>query len=224
MANNKQAKDKPIPEPPKFNLEDLPEPPKINLSEAKDLSAPMSLLTEHADDASKDFDIDLKNDFPEMKTDVSLLSQLPPPKAEKKGFFSKLFSKKEKAEKVDMMKSLDLPAPPAATEEKVDLAPIGDDTFAPPGSRPEVPEAKPAQVKLEEPPEESKEGEEYDRDSELLEEGEHFREQEMLEEGEKYLEETPLSTVVGIGAVKERQLKKAGIKTAEHLAKHDFRN
>jgi len=168
--------------------------------------------------------------LPEMKTDDSLLNQLPPPKAEKKGFFSKLFSKKEKVEKIDMMKSFDLPTPPAATEEKVDLAPLGDDTFAPPGMTPAVNptiEPKPVEAKQEEveEPEWAKEGEEYDRDSELLEEGEHFREQEMLEEGEKYLEEskTPLNTVMGIGAVREKKLRKAGIKTAEHLAKHDFK-
>ena len=71
-----------------------------------------------------------------------------------------------------------------------------------------------------------------------LEEAEHFRNDEMELEGDHYIEEhkevkteseampitrTPLSEVKGVGPKRQRALKKAGIKTAESLAKHDHK-
>ncbi|MEM4331119.1 MAG: hypothetical protein QW273_03900, partial [Candidatus Pacearchaeota archaeon] len=64
-----------------------------------------------------------------------------------------------------------------------------------------------------------------DREKEMEEEGEHYLEKEMEEEGEKYLEQTtPVSEVEGVGEKTEKLLKKAGIKSAEQLSMHHYKD
>lgn len=89
----------------------------------------------------------------------------------------------------------------------------------------------PPSMKLETPiPVWIKEGEEF-RENELLDEAQNFLATELEQEGKDFLEnemkqeaedfikkETPLSQVKGVGPKRAKILKKAGIKTAEHLA------
>lgn len=50
------------------------------------------------------------------------------------------------------------------------------------------------------------------------------KEKTMLDEGEEYIKKTtPLAEVKGVGPVREKKLKRAGIKTAEDLAGHDHK-
>ncbi|MBN2368446.1 hypothetical protein JXC34_05500 [Candidatus Woesearchaeota archaeon] len=60
-------------------------------------------------------------------------------------------------------------------------------------------------------------------EKEEMQEAEDFRLKEEEEEAEEFIvseKKTPLSKVIGVGPAREKKLNKAGIKTAEHLAKH----
>jgi nucleotidyltransferase/DNA polymerase involved in DNA repair len=221
MADDNEAK--PIPEPPKFNLEDLPEPPTLN-SENK---APN--ITGNTDTVIP----------PPPDVNTPQASILPPPA--KKGFFSKLFGKKPKEEKEDIA----IPPPVILEEEKeevtVDLKPSTDDSFAPPelenASEIELPPQIDSSFEAEKSHETSlndlnkdfededwyEEGKNFQKEEERIKEAEKFREHEMLEEGEKFLEKIPVTKVKGVGPARAKKLKKAGIKHAGHLAKHDHK-
>ncbi len=290
MGQDNQTTKQAIPEPPKFNVEDLPEPPKLEPDsfnpdkKKKEMDIPDPPVMTNTESGIIPPPPALEN---EVKTEEKSSSNLdkqdvaseplsnmpkPPKKQEKKGFFSKLFKKKEKEEKIDLEpKVSDLPEPSPSVEtqkeEKVDLGQVNDSDFAPPGitqekekleepaqeeSMPEMPDfesdsgddwVKEAEPFLEkEPVQKNPETEEAlpeieeKADEDWVKEAEPFLEKELKEEGselpfgdqelkEEEVEEppiiekkTPLSKVKGVGPKRAKKLKKAGIKTAEHLA------
>ncbi|AJF62146.1 TPA: hypothetical protein HA239_06170 [Candidatus Woesearchaeota archaeon] len=198
-----------LPEPPKFDAEDLPPPP--DFSEMGE--PPVSSSVETFPGAENSETIEEAAGLPELpKAEDSPLPQDMVfgalPKKEKaspdkildniveksSGLFSKIFRKKSKDAQASLP-GLNLEAPPS---------------FDVPGSSASGEE-----------PGWMEEGKKF-REEEMAAEGESFRENEMEEEGESYLAKTtPLTEVKGIGPKIEKKLKKAGIKSAEHLAAHD---
>ena len=289
MGQDNQATKQAIPEPPKFNVEDLPEPPQLEQDsfepkKDKEMDVPDPLSNTETDaippppalDEPKAEEKPFSPDDLKKPEDMDSesLSDMPiPPKKEekkKKGFFSGLFKKKEKEVKVDLEPKLsDLPdtAPSIETEpkkeEKVDLGQMNDSDFAPPGAQPEK-EEKPEKPIQKEEPMPDFENDAKEMESDWFKEGQPFlesklespkieeplpkieeTEEEWVKEGEAFVEEeselpfgeeekveeppviekkTPLSKVKGVGPKRAKKLKKAGIKTAEHLAEKSHKH
>ena len=207
MGQDNQATKQAIPEPPKFNVEDLPEPPKLESDsfspdkKDKEMEVPDPVMTNTEpgvippppalEDEPKADEKPFSPDDLKKPEDIASesLSDLPePPKKEekkKKGLFSKLFKKKEKEEKVDLepkMSDLPDPAPSIETEpkkeEKADLGQMDDSDFAPPGAVPEKEEKTEEPIKKEEPMPEMPD---FENDSKEME-------PDWAKEGEPFLE------------------------------------
>ncbi len=238
-----------LPEPPKMDtLKDKEmKIPSSGLDEKKQIIPPPPQLQETQKPEEETKIEDLSS--PKKDLNEDFLQELPPPpmlekEEKKKGFFSRFFKRKQKEEeeKIDLFKPLseepiDIPIS-QETEEQPSLDSMSDFAFAPPDMKPQTLETKEdlssdsTNFNLPDLPEmktssDEQIGEEklMQREDEMYEEGEHFvREEEMLEEGEAYIEKTtPLQNVKGIGEAREKKLKRAGIKTAEHLLKYDFK-
>jgi DNA repair exonuclease SbcCD ATPase subunit len=171
--------------------------------------------------------------------EATIISSMPePPKLEqqkKSGFFSKLFSKKTESkplvpETLPVVSTAQfempvMPPPPAFAlrSDQVKDANIKEIPSFNADNKLQS-SADPDTIKLEIPvqkpitPIET----EIKEDDSWAEEGEHFKENEMTIEGENYLEsETPLPEIKGITKITVSKLKKAGVRSVEHLAKHD---
>ena len=185
-----------IPAPPKFDLEDLPPPPDFSDMPKSKLPKPKVETIEKKEEPKANLKKQFENKIEEnqdTKNTIDTLSLEPIVKKENKPFinvFSKIFKKKDIKEK---------PVKELPTEANI-----------PDFNTPPMPE--------------------------WVTEGETFKENEMELEGEEFVDsempmplpipsseqktKTPLTEIKGIGPAIEKKLKKAGIKTVEHLAEH----
>lgn len=235
-----------IPQPPKFNLDDIPEPPKLELKvpethEKKiDVPLPPLPLKKEEEKAEKNIPVlplETKTEKVEKPKEGQI--SLPEPPAiqkEKKGFFGLFSAKKKEEPKKDPVSLAKLPV-------------INEDTFKPKIAEPakiETPKTLAPVINIEKKEEKAENIDESKKSfSEFLDTGSQLpvvleqmpKPEEMpvwVEEGEHYMQshidddlsnqkDIPLSEVSGIGPKREKVLRKAGIKTAQHLAKHDHK-
>ncbi|NTV22953.1 MAG: hypothetical protein HGA85_01070, partial [Nanoarchaeota archaeon] len=209
-AEKPKAKEEKKPDPVPI----IPEPPELGSGDITAFSEPSSM---------KAPDI-----FP-----------VPPAKSDKKksGFFSSIFGKKkEPVQKlpepviepsIDDFKPSPIPPPPIDT-------PKAAAAEEPKNEEIKAKDIATSELSLETGPklDTGLPKHELTTDDGWYDEGEQFLEKELEEEGEHFLEKgdapalalTPLSQVKGIGPVSEKKLKKAGIKTAEHIANKDHKS
>ncbi|MFH2021557.1 MAG: hypothetical protein ABIJ34_09165 [archaeon] len=254
MADTENPKASTIPEPPKFNLDDLPAPPKleddnnqIDIPDIKhkeiNIPAPPS-ETPSIDSKKEEIPKSVEKNIisaskepgaPRTNPDVKLtaLEDLIPtkPAEKKKGLFSFL-RKKEKNSPVQTKPAVSEPV--KFDMPKIEpISPKKDEAI--PDPVPTFPKAQFVEIKTDiaepkampdfAPPEHNFSFESKD----WTKEGEDFiKDDEMENEGLAYLQTiektTPLTSVKGIGPKREKQLKKVGIKSAEHLALHTHKS
>ena len=193
-----EVKKQELPQMPSFDKlsKEFPEPPKLDSKklkpkiDAKKDIKPLPSRDKLSTELPEPPKLDMKP--PSVKKDSN--KKLDMPKKQSKSLFSMFKKKKKQNVKLEEPFGFELPM-------YHDL-PKGKDLE----TKQPVTEKEPYWVK---------EGESY------------FREQEMLNEAQPFLEvkeedfqpkETPLNLVKGIGPMREKQLKKAGVKTAENLA------
>jgi len=270
LVANDDSKNPYVQEPPKFSLDDLPEPPQLDSEDftdeknnapidkaMQDTALPLPLVGDKKELAA------VKKQDDKVHKDGLKIEDVPMPSKPKpkKGFLSNIFKKKvaksdKKANpvkkegffsKMFKKKKISSSSTKALTEEKIDLAPLRDDAFAPPDLNDPISNLDPTMDKLDkkidlnvlaEPKKENKLEPTTDKLDKKLElnDLEEPKKEEKLEpgandeippdwliEGEHYAESTPLTEVKGIGPAKEKLLKDAGIETAEHLIKHDHK-
>jgi predicted flap endonuclease-1-like 5' DNA nuclease len=236
-----------IPEPPRFDLKDLPEPPKIDDdmpdSKPRDMDIPSPMKSpggmpkldepmEFKDVPKLDLTADFKKEFEDIR----------PPK--KKGFLSGLFGKKEKraVEAFNEQETIkiDIPTvPEAELQEPAKLDPSID--IPVPGYVPPPADMAPQDLpmpKFEDLKEPEAIAPIISTADEIHEQKIELKEPDWLEEGESFADnstgfsagqiaaiakETPLSEVKGVGPKRAQKLKRAGIKSAESLAKHSHK-
>ncbi len=242
MVEQKENKENSIPEPPKFNLKDLPEPPKFSTSvppSKQNSNVPDIPMPSGFDNLTK-AKPELISNIPKIEEpkvilqEQDLLKNALKPAIEtpkKKGFLANLFKKKEKNDthtlslpptdkKGDQLSlssgAADTPymPPPPKFEDMDPISPEFTQDIQEPKSILDLRESTTTALKIN-----------PDKEQGMLQEAENFREEEMLEEGKKYLESPiPIGNVKGIGPAREKKLKRLGIKTAEHLAGHDYKS